>query len=308
MWPKFVVLVGSMGKVNKFRTLRVLASLALLLFSSVCSVQRCPDMFKSVKFVDGETKDQSVVKFLEGVIGAGEEFDPDCPLEMVKVGLYQSAEMLIKDHFVAKGENIENNFKFGAKSITTKLNNLQKLSMLSGKSVEIQPAFKWGQSHERVLMFIKFANRIDSPGCLDRSDLLVNVDENHNFTLSARCILAGALANFKLEFPLFSEVWPKSIKVENAGVGSILVTIKKQKSWIWPQIWHAGHPKISSATVWWDLKGKEYDLAMKTFGNMHQRMDARDDEGLWSNEKKQSVSLLQRAWEWIRSTFKRLFN
>lgn len=263
----------------------------------------CKNVISDIVLTDGNDKDATVVMELKRLLDGGAGFAPDCPLELVKVGLFQAAEMIIRDYFLKNGENIENYFKFGAKSIMTKLDGLHKQSMLSGRSVEIRPAFKWGQSQERILMFVKFANRIDSPGCLDRSDLKVNVGENNELSLDAHCVLAGALVYFKLDFPLFADVWPQSVKIENAGVGSILVSFKKRKLSIWPQIWKTGHPKIPTASVWWDLKGKEYDSSMKTFSKLHQKIDAEDEEGLWASNKKAEPSFLVRAWQWIISLF-----
>ena len=265
----------------------------------------CPKFFKEIPFEDYSLKDKTVKKVLETLIAKGEQFHKECPLELVKAGLFDSAELLIKDHFLPAGVHLENFFKFGASSLKTKLDALHKVSLMSGKSVQLQPAFKWGQSQEEIIMFVKFTNRLDSPGCNDVEDRKVEIKDEATLSLSARGILAGSLVEFNLTFPLFTQVWGNSVKMESAGVGATIVKFKKRRIGIWPQIWEPGYPKIASSGVWWDLKGEEYDSAMASFYSIHQKMDSREE---FKIDRDESPSIFTRIGSFFRGLFNRFFN
>lgn len=270
---------------------------------------KCPQVFNNLAFQDYKSKDQIVKTFLSKKLQEGNEFHADCPIELVKSGMFEAAEYLIKEFFIPRGENIENNFHFQANSMKSKLENLHKLSMQSSKPINMQPAFKWGQSQEQIIMFIKFANRLDSPGCFDISNRQIEVIDDVNFFLKGTGILAGSLVSFGLEFPLFTEVWPSSIKVENAGVGSVTVSFKKRRMGIWPQLWKAEYPKIPKTAIWWDLKGKEYDKAMYEFSLIHQKLENQKDGDLWHNKKKkeEEPNFLAKIWRGAVNLFKGWF-
>lgn len=261
---------------------------------------QCPKFFREIPFTSYNDKDREVKSVLETSIQRGDQFHVDCPLEMVKAGLFEAAETLIQDYFLKKEDNLENHFKFGANSYKNKLDNLHKLSLAFGKSVQMAPAFKWGQSLEEIVILVKFANRIDSPGCLDVSDKIVEISKDA-FLLKAKGVLAGSLIDFKINFTLYADAWGSGIKIENAGVGAVTVRFKKKRVGIWPQLWKIGHPRVPSANIWWDLKGKEFDEAMATFERLHQRLDSMDDDEK-SREYKPSV------FEKLINFFKDLFS
>jgi hypothetical protein len=174
----------------------------------------------------------------------------------------------------------------------SQLEALIKLSVLTGNKVEARPAMKWGQSFEEVTMFLKFASRIDSPGCNDvteQSEAIRTLDGSTHLSIGGLCVLAGRPVRFVLDLPLYEDVQPNGLKVVTAGVGAVIITLKKRRVGIWPQIWKKGFNKKGyPITIWWDLSGSQFEKGMRAFRKLRQELDEEDSEGLWRDNPRRS--------------------
>ncbi len=68
------------------------------------------------------------------------------------------------------------------------LNVLEGAQMMTlSKGVKtISPAFQWAQSLDHVFLSVKFATRMDSPGCLDTFDKNITLG-NNSFAMYISC-------------------------------------------------------------------------------------------------------------------------
>jgi hypothetical protein len=238
-----------------------------------------------ISFESFESKDSTVLEQIKSDLAAGASFHADCPTELVKNGMFSSAEYLISNFILPNRINIEQSFRFLTNSLKSKYDGLHKLVLNSGKRITVSPALKWGQSYEEILVYVKFAHRIDSPGCNEVSQRTVSISQNNELRLEANGILAGTPINFNLTVPLFERVIRDSIEVKNAGVGAVIIEIKKVKHGIWHQLHKQGADNSRfTSSVWWDLKGAKFDGAMEAFKKLHKQIDQKDDEGIWKSK------------------------
>ena len=265
--------------------LTLLAIVLLTVAASNSKVISCPDYFLAIGFESFESKDATVLERIKRDLAAGASFHSECPTELVRHGMLSSAEHLISHFILPNKINIEQSFRFMANSLKAKYDGIHRFALNSGKRITVSPALKWGQSYEEVLVFVKFAHRIDSPGCNEVFARTASISQDNELRLEAQGILAGTPINFNLSVPLFERVIKDSIEVKNAGVGAVILEIKKVRHGIWHQLHKQGsdHSRVT-ASVWWDLKGAKFDGAMEAFRKLHKQRDQRDDEGIWKTK------------------------
>ncbi len=266
-------------------TLTLLAILLLSVAASNSKVISCPDYFLKISFETFESKDSTVLEQIKTDLAAGASFHADCASELVKHGMFSSAEFLISNFILPNSINIEQGFRFMANSLKSKFDGIHRFALNSGKRITVSPALKWGQSYEAILVYVKFAHRIDSPGCNEVSQRTGSISQNNELRLEANGILAGTPINFNLSVPLFERVIKDSIEVKNAGVGAVILEIKKVKYGIWQQLHKEGTDNSRfTASVWWDLKGAKFDGAMEAFKKLRKQIDQKDEEGIWKTK------------------------
>jgi hypothetical protein len=82
---------------------------------------------------------------------------------------------------------------------------LYELEAVPAEIPHIHPAFRWAQSLDNVFIEIKFAKRLDSPGCLDVFDEKVYMDRDY-FNISAYCRVDKVIMYYTLELELFDDI------------------------------------------------------------------------------------------------------
>lgn len=248
----------------------------------------CPDL-ASVELPARLKFDERDEQLLQEINSRKMSTSVRCVSELVELGLIQSAaailsELKSKEEF---GHRERSDLSVSIQRKQSQLEALIKLSLLTSTKLEARPAAKWGQSFEEVTFFLKYASRIDSPGCNDvteQSEQVKIINGAMQLSVTGLCVLAGRPVRFVLDLPLFEEVQPSSIKTVAAGVGASIITIKKKKVGIWPQIWKRGFNKKGiPITVWWELSGAQFEKGMKAFRKMRQELDDEDSEGLWQD-------------------------
>jgi len=237
-------------------------------------------------------RDREIRDRLEG----GDRWDDECIGILGGMGLWNSAQ------YLAMGGGDREKIRAGIHKIKTELDDLYRQAMQGAPRVHVSPAIKWGQSYEDILLYIKFAPRIDAPGCLDLSDRVVRVDANNSLHLSARGILAGAAVQFGLDIPLYNPVQGRTVQVESAGVGAITVKIRKSKIGIWPYLYTKNRDNANvKVSVWWDLRDERYRAGMEEYGNIHKKMDQVEEEEI--------IDKKDEGWgDWMKSGLKNIWN
>ena len=129
----------------------------------------------------------------------------------------------------------------------------------------VSPAFQWAQSLENIFIEVKFAHRIDSPGCLEIEDLNTSFT-NNSFYLSGKCILTEIPIKFILNLKLFDEIIPEKSSIKFESVGRYLITIKKSKTNFWERLLFEKGKIFNNMRIWYEMKNK-YEKELKEFEN-----------------------------------------
>jgi hypothetical protein len=82
--------------------------------------------------------------------------------------------------FIEAESQVRNAVETVRKQQNAVLNAIEGAQMQSlSKGVQkITPAFQWAQSLDHVFLNVKFATRMDSPGCLDTFDRNISIGNN----------------------------------------------------------------------------------------------------------------------------------
>lgn len=317
----------SISKRNTLTSKKIIFKAALVIvfvlfnftLESTPETLKCSPLLKSIKLKSLETRDSQVIEKLKTLIKQGKNFHMDCPAELVSYGLLKSAEYVIENYFISQKINIEQNFRFSANSMKAKLNSLLKLSLSSSETITTPPAFKWAQSFGEVVLLIKFAARLDAPGCLDLSSRSITIEEDSlpptnitNIThadavpyykipgqrlkLEARGILAGTSIRFLLDIPLYLHVERASLEVKSEGVGSVMVRVKK----------------VNTNVIWAHLRDRWRDQKRK---DLEEGSGAEDLKG-FKGDSKGGVKYKEIVWwdipgkeySFAMNTFKKIYS
>lgn len=134
----------------------------------------------------------------------------------------------------------------------------------------IEPVFQWAQSYKYIYIQVKFAHRLDSPGCLGVSNEVVNITNNTLF-LSAFGIQAHQPIAFTLNLTLFDDVVPENCTWKMEAVGTMFFNLTKANDTLWRRLIVQKEKKIP---VWWHM-GSEQTVEMREFARM---LDDEDEE------------------------------
>lgn len=145
----------------------------------------------------------------------------------------------------------------------------------------ISPAFQWAQSLDHVMLNIKLATRMDSPGCLDTFDPNITISENR-FDLSISCRIDKQILRYELHLDLFENVDVNASYYEMGSVGRLYANLTKASK---PSRWRRllkGTEKIPNMQVWWEIHEKWDEKLVQ-----HTQFDTDEDfmEGIIHVEK-----------------------
>ena len=125
----------------------------------------------------------------------------------------------------------------------------------------IAPAFQWAQSLENVFISVKFAYRIDGPGCLDIFDETVEITSK-SINMTAFCRIDKQVNKYELYLPLFGEVDIDNSTFEIASVGRLYINLDKIKTERWRRLLSTTD-KLPNMSLWWDQHEKYEDDLLK---------------------------------------------
>jgi hypothetical protein len=134
--------------------------------------------------------------------------------------------------------------------------------MTKGVTV-ISPAFQWAQSLDHVLFSVKFATRMDSPGCLDTFDPNVTITSTQ-FLLNISCRIDKQIFRYELELDLFDEIDTNSSYFELGSVGRLYANLTKVgRPNRWRRLLKSATEKPSNMQLWWEIHEKHEDALLK---------------------------------------------
>ena len=130
------------------------------------------------------------------------------------------------------------------------------MQALSNKQVTvISPAFQWAQSLDHVVLSIKLATRMDSPGCLDTFDQNITLTENA-FLMTINCRIDKQIFRYELNLPLFGNIDLENSHYELGSVGRVYANLTKSDH---PSRWRRllkSADKIPNMQLWWEIHEK----------------------------------------------------
>ena len=120
----------------------------------------------------------------------------------------------------------------------------------------ITPVFKWGQSEDNILIWVKMSHKIDVPGCLDIKDSSLTFEKNL-MKFVVNCMQANQPLEFRLELLLNDDLHHKKATWKKDSVGTGIITIPKNTDgMIIRDLLHKNFkkPPNMKVQVWWELK------------------------------------------------------
>ena len=117
---------------------------------------------------------------------------------------------------------------------------------------------------------MKFAHRLDSPGCLSVTDEVVNFTNNTLF-LSAYGVQAHQPIAFTLNLTLFDDIVAENSTWKLEAVGTMFFNLTKSNDTLWRRLIVQKEKKIP---VWWHMNS-EQTVEMREFARM---LDYEDEE------------------------------
>ena len=159
------------------------------------------------------------------------------------------------------------------------------LTMTKGVT-EISPAFMWAQSLDHVMLSVKFATRMDSPGCLDTFDPNITINSTH-FVMSISCRIDKQVFRYDLDLELFDEIDANSSYFELGSVGRLYANLTKAGgSSRWRRLLKSTE-KVPNMQLWWEIHEKHESALLR-----HTQFETDEDfmEGIVNIEKPKKLS------------------
>lgn len=192
-------------------------------------------------------------------------YSTSCIEQLLQNSLYTSL-----DYYVT--ELNKNNIHF-RETLSTSINTLSKtLEALNNKYKYaetdyqvVSPAFQWAQNMNQIFIEVKFAHRIDSPGCLEIEKLSHEINKNF-FHLEGYCVLGDFPIKFELNLNLYDEIISEGSTMNSGSVGRYQLYLKKREAKYWERLLFDKNQVISNMKVWFEMKNK-YDSEIGMFEN-----------------------------------------
>jgi hypothetical protein len=136
------------------------------------------------------------------------------------------------------------------------------------------------------MLSVKFATRMDSPGCLDTFDPNITINSTH-FIMSISCRIDKQIFRYDLNLELFEDIDANSSYFELGSVGRLYANFTKAGG---PSRWRRllkGTEKISNMQLWWEIHEKHEASLLR-----HTQFETDEDfmEGIINVEKPKKLS------------------
>lgn len=177
-----------------------------------------------------------------------------------------------------KFKDIRNSLNKNIEKLNNELNNMKNIVRSYEKNVQTaQPAFKWAQNKEFILIEIKYSHRMDSPGCLELEDLKVDISYDKILTFSGFCTLGDVPIKYELSLKLFGELNRLQSSWQENSVGKFLLNLKKKQINNWPSLLRDGELPPANMQVWLEMQ-EEFDKKEKQAEQSEDYQDEDEDE------------------------------
>ena len=155
------------------------------------------------------------------------------------------------------------------------LEKKQKLVLNFNRRQKIKPVMKWGQNFTHALVYVKFAHRFDSPGCIDNWGTQVNFTDT-SIRLNSLGIQGDMPIEFDSEVSLFDGIVPEESTYLTESVGTMVIKLKKaENNKIWRNLLSPSSDKSQyHLKLWWEL-AEIYEEPMKKYNRL---VEAEEDE------------------------------
>jgi hypothetical protein len=140
-------------------------------------------------------------------------------------------------------------------AVLNAIEGAQLQTMSQGKVTVINPAFQWAQSLDHVMLSVKFATRMDSPGCLDTFDPNITISDRR-FDLQISCRIDKQIFRYELNLGLFDGIDVETSRFEIGSVGRLYANLTKSNK---PSRWRRlleQTEKIPNMQIWWEIHEK----------------------------------------------------
>lgn len=207
---------------------------------------------------------------------------------MLKSGSLEALENILK-HLEDGKTELNESLKFtdvrkslnkNIEKLNNLLDNMKNVVRSYEKNTQIvQPAFKWAQNKDFILIEIKYSHRLDSPGCLELEDLKVDISYDKIFAFSGFCTLGDVPIKFELSLKLFGEINRLQSSWQENSVGKFLLNLKKKTGNTWPSLLRDEEMPPANMQVWlemqeqFDKKEKEAEEAEESEENEEEEDD-----------------------------------
>ena len=281
--------------------LGIISTLAILTGSTISSSIKCPD------FYAGLTEEQAILQKFDSAIKSSEysTIEISCPEGLMRAGYYDVVELLVRDWYIPRKLDVVDNLRATANYLKREMDKKVRISNNFNHKQTIYPVLKWGQNYTHTLIYVKFAHRFDSPGCLDVWGKDLNFTST-GLSFKALGIQTDLPLEFRLAFRLFREIVPEESSFKSESVGTMVVHLKKKEEVIWRHLLEEGFEKgPMRIKVWWEL-ADIYKKAMRRYNKLIDEEEERNDGVRWSkedtkrHEKKKIKAEQEEKWiEWL---------
>ena len=135
-------------------------------------------------------------------------------------------------------------------------NRIQTYAPLS-----VVPAMQWAQSPEKIFIDIKFAHRLDAPGCIEIRTDKIEFEKTH-LKISAMCTMSSHQMRYVVDFDLYDEIDPEMSSYTKSSLGRMAVTLEKKTKAYWKLPMKGKKP--GNMQVWWEMRAR-YKKDMKSY-------------------------------------------
>jgi soluble cytochrome b562 len=173
---------------------------------------------------------------------------------------------------IAEEKEINNDVKKKAQDKKRSIDKLIQTLDSKAKVSRVIPAYQWAQSPDRVFIDVKFAHRLDSPGCLEVTSESITLEEDR-LKFSGLCTQSSHRIKFDLDIELHDKIVPDSSSHVKSSVGRLTFTLVKAATAAWPQ--PSKGKKPTNVHVWWEMKERYQKEMNKLTGEVDE-----EDSGL----------------------------
>jgi hypothetical protein len=154
----------------------------------------------------------------------------------------------------------------------------------------VSPALRWAQNREFITIEVKFSHRLDSPGCLELENLIVDISYDKILSFSGYCFLGDVPIKFEMDLKLFEEINRLNSSWNSISVGKFMINLKKKHFEKWPSLLRDGENIPNNQHLWLERQQEFDEIESKDKDNSKKEHDDDDDdyERFKKPEKKKS--------------------